>query len=738
MATFSLLAMASAVAVSIGIASAQCEPRWIPVMGYSGAAPDSGVGWSYSTFALLPMDPDDNGPRERGVLLIGPEYAADLSLNGLGFFDPGSATFTRLNWGLSPVGRVRGPALALSSSDVIAIADTGAYRWNGTVWSRMGKSVLQHVTAFAQTNSGEIWASGGITTPDKVSSLIARWDGTEWRHAAPGIAGGIVTSILPLRDGRILALGSFTSAGALTVNRVAIWNGSAWSALGTGLSATAYSAIELADGRVVVGGSFTSAGGVPAQKIAVWNGATWSAMGAGLDRFVVRTLATLQNGDIVAAGEFDENLVLDLPRGIARWDGTAWRDMDGGLFRQGNGTVWVDSIVPLDDGGLIVMSNARKLQETGIGITLLSRWHPERGWSPVASGFSGIIYTTSRTVAGRTYVGGTFYSIGDSGHSQGIAVWDGGRWRGMPGNRSVVLNIAVLPDGDAVIASSVTNRAGVSIRGAARWNGDDWVAMLGGESITPFVTATPDGGLLGSYVINLPSGYSAGIARWDGSRWTPITNDRITGYPFQARSGDIYISANFATVAGQKDFRLARLVNGAWQLLAPSMESTRGMTEAPNGDIYLWGNRDLVRWDGTSHVIERPTANAFLITSDGRRFVSDKTGAYQRLPGSTEWTKLGIARGLNLNAWDISELTNGDILFGGEFTLADDDVANGLAIWGCRCRGDFDGDGFVTFEDADQFVSRFVAGESAADFDNDGFLTFEDFDVFVAVFEAGC
>ena len=61
---------------------------------------------------------------------------------------------------------------------------------------------------------------------------------------------------------------------------------------------------------------------------------------------------------------------------------------------------------------------------------------------------------------------------------------------------------------------------------------------------------------------------------------------------------------------------------------------------------------------------------------------------------------------------------------------------DGLYTGGCHA--DFDGDGFLTFEDFDGFVTAFEAGGSSADFDGDGFLTFEDFDAFVAAFEAGC
>lgn len=61
-------------------------------------------------------------------------------------------------------------------------------------------------------------------------------------------------------------------------------------------------------------------------------------------------------------------------------------------------------------------------------------------------------------------------------------------------------------------------------------------------------------------------------------------------------------------------------------------------------------------------------------------------------------------------------------------------------FWGVaiRCPGDFNDDGFLTFEDFDAFVSAFEAGFAEADFNDDDFITFEDFDAFVIAFEVGC
>jgi hypothetical protein len=55
--------------------------------------------------------------------------------------------------------------------------------------------------------------------------------------------------------------GSFTSVGGVTANCVAKWNGSSWSALGSGVGSIVF-AVAVSGTDVYVGGQFTQAGGV--------------------------------------------------------------------------------------------------------------------------------------------------------------------------------------------------------------------------------------------------------------------------------------------------------------------------------------------------------------------------------------------------------------------------------------------------------------------------------------------
>src|SRR4030095_8157977 len=98
--------------------------------------------------------------------------------------------------------------------------------------------------------------------------------------------------------------GEFTIAGTALANRIAACDPvtGAWSALGSGMNGSfVYALATLPNGDLVAGGHLTTAGGVSANYIARWNGTSWSALGSGTNGNVY-ALTTLPNGDLVAGG----------------------------------------------------------------------------------------------------------------------------------------------------------------------------------------------------------------------------------------------------------------------------------------------------------------------------------------------------------------------------------------------------------------------------------------------------
>ena len=118
------------------------------------------------------------------------------------------------------------------------------------------------------------------------ANYIAQWNGSSWSALGSGrwahrtdhpcvCAGGVGSNLY--------AGGEFTTAGGIAANYIAQWNGSSWLPLGWVWAAVS-SLCECAGGvgrHVVRGRRFTTAGGNPANYIAQWNGTSWSALGSG-------------------------------------------------------------------------------------------------------------------------------------------------------------------------------------------------------------------------------------------------------------------------------------------------------------------------------------------------------------------------------------------------------------------------------------------------------------------------
>lgn len=241
-----------------------------------------------------------------------------------------------------------GPVGALATAaqgDLVAgtsfhnfVAPTVA-RWDGATWIPLGAGVNGIVEALLPLPNGDLVVSGRFNMAGGApANFIARWDGTAWSSLGVGMNNGVGASIPALTrtpTGDIIAGGFFSTAGGVSASNIARWDGTAWSPLGSGTNGAVLALTALANGDVIAGGSFTSAGGVAADNIARWNGSSWSPLGSGITFASgvtpsVYAVGSLPNGDIVAAGRFAAAGGVAVS-GLARWNGTSWSDLAGGV-----------------------------------------------------------------------------------------------------------------------------------------------------------------------------------------------------------------------------------------------------------------------------------------------------------------------------------------------------------------------------------------------------------------------
>jgi hypothetical protein len=150
-----------------------------------------------------------------------------------------------------------------------------------------------------------VYVGGVFTNAGGVSAnCIARWNGSSWSALGSGVSGVVNNTwvnAIAVNGTNVYVGGRFTTAGSGAASNIAKWNGSSWSALGTGMNGYV-DAIAVSGSNVYVGGSFTSAGGASANRVAKWNGSSWSALGSGVNDGVY---ALAVNGsDVYVGGAF--------------------------------------------------------------------------------------------------------------------------------------------------------------------------------------------------------------------------------------------------------------------------------------------------------------------------------------------------------------------------------------------------------------------------------------------------
>ena len=267
-------------------------------------------------------------------------------------------------------------------------------RWDGAAWNAVGPGTDGSVNQLRALANGDLVAVGAFGHLDTTAAHgIARWNGQSWTPLGSGLgsasAWAVGFAVAEAANGDLVVGGDFTHAGSSLANHVARWNGQAWSPLGSGVSGATYQqpfvqcVATRPNGDLVIGGNFLVAGGVTCNGIARWNGSTWSAMGSGITGSfaAVMALVNLPNGDLVASGQFAtmDGIVCN---GIARWNGSSWSSMGSGVGAFDN----VSALAVGDNGDLYAAGSFFTMN--GVPANCIARWNGA-SWSAMGSGIGG-------------------------------------------------------------------------------------------------------------------------------------------------------------------------------------------------------------------------------------------------------------------------------------------------------------------------------------------------------------
>lgn len=328
-------------------------------------------------------------------------------------------------------------------------------------------------------------------------------------------------------DNRLIAGGFFSSIGGVSANRVAQWDGSAWTALGDGFSSGTVWALSTDSPTFFP----VIAGMSSGDRVYGWTGSEWTPLGGGFSNGVVYDFLTADVGGgtrLLAAGSFGT------PARVAQYNGSTdvWEPIGGGFV---NGTV-------------------RALAEYGFG--------------------------SDRAV----YAAGSFTTGGGSPADR-IARWNGSSWEpvgGSPFENGIIYALAVFDDGTGphlYAGGSFTVENGSVADRVARWNGSDWEAVEGGFA---------SGAIWSLEVIddgNGPALYAGGsqpgrISSWHGepgAGWENV-GQATSGTVYDVAAwgtsrADIFVGGLFSAMGGNPASNIARMSGCSPMYRTPSFIS---------------------------------------------------------------------------------------------------------------------------------------------------------------------
>ena len=354
------------------------------------------------------------------------------------------------------------------------------------------------------THNGRIYACGGSVGVNHVA--LAVWDGVQWSAMSQFYApSSAVVYDLAFVGDTLYAAGIFTNVDGVAVTNLARWDGTTWS--GVGWSKGTPMALAVEGGNLYVGGTFTNVAGVAMKNVGVWDGSAWHALGAGLGDTNSTCLyaLTVTNGIVYASGIFTNSGSSVLSSNVARWDGSHWSSLGGGLDSE-------------------VMSLAVK------------------GTELYAGGFFGSPSATA------------------------LAKWDGASWSLCgSGFGAGAQGIGVVGDQVCVAGNFAGINGGVKVSMFAVWNGTSWAAAGSGLSGSGLrVCSTGTNVLVGGNFLLAGGLLANGVAAWDGANWSvfgpPGRNNGLSGTVTAIASDgtNLYAGGSFRAAGPVSAMRIAR------------------------------------------------------------------------------------------------------------------------------------------------------------------------------------
>jgi hypothetical protein len=551
------------------------------------------------------------------------------------------------------------------------------------------------VYALAADGSGNLYVGGGFTFIGTVSAnAIAKWNGSAWSALGSGMPDGAVVC-LAIIGTNLYAGGEFTTAGEVSAHNIAQWDGSAWSALGEGMNAMVYE-MAVSGTNLYAGGYFTTAGGVMANYIARWDGSVWSPLGEGMNNRVYAVEASGANvyagGDFTTAGGAPANHV-------AQWDGSGWSPL-------GSGT---DSTVEvLAASGTHLYAGGEFTTAGGVTVNYIARWDGT-SWSALGSGMDWPVYALA--VSGTDlYAGGDFGTAGDV-PANCVAKWNGSSWSALGSGANGTVWVLAMSGTNLYAGGDFQVAGGETAFYIARWNDSNWSALTLGMDWNVYALALSGTDLYagGGFTTAGEVVKANCIAKWNGSAWSALGSGMGTPDPYAypsvyalAVSGtDLYAGGSFSTAGGVPAANIAKWNGSTWSALGSGLDDYVEALAVNGTNLYAGGGFStaggapasrIAKWNGTawsalgsgmsggySPYVSALAASGTDLYAGGSFSTAGGVSATNIAKwNGSAWSALGL--GVN-DAVSALVVSGANLYAGGEFNTAGGMAASYIAKW---------------------------------------------------------
>jgi hypothetical protein len=332
-------------------------------------------------------------------------------------------------------------------------------------WSAMPGGGMNDWVYASVVYNGDLIVGGLFTSAGGVSTNhIARWDGISWTPLGSGVNGKV--NALTVYKGNLVAAGEFTNAGGLDVNFIAQWNGTEWDDQLGGVGSTVTS-LAVIGNDLFVGGYFTEADNTPVNYVAKRNSGGWVSLAGGMGGLQGQVMAlTVHNGELYAGGFFTTAGGAGANH-IARWDGTSWSPLGSGI---GN------IVYALSEYNGNLIAGGLFLTAGGTPANNIASWNGT-SWSAMGGGMEGIFYqyVFALSVYQGNLIAGGYFTTTDGLPTNGIAKWNGTSWSGLGGGFFYPANVygahtLCIYGTDLIAGGLFSSAGGVGASHIASWN----------------------------------------------------------------------------------------------------------------------------------------------------------------------------------------------------------------------------------------------------------------------------